>query len=116
MERVAKLMDFSERSDGCSSWVGYAFTSGNENLKKLLEELASKHQAVAQSVERLEAMAKKMEGQSSSRTFIRFEPFTARVQAPRIATGDEAAQVLQGRVAQPVGVPAGYQLDDDDWQ
>lgn len=116
MERVAKLMNFSERSDGCSSWVGYVFTSGNESLKKLLEELASKHQAVAQSVERLEAMAKKMEGQSSSRTSIRFEPFTARVQAPRMATGDEAAQVLQGRVAQPVVAPAGYQLDDDDWQ
>jgi hypothetical protein len=108
MERAARAMNFDERSDTCSAWIGYAHTFGGEKIKNLLNELARNHKFVAQSVERLEAMNRgKIETP-------RYTHYVTRDDVPRMVIEDEP------RMEQPVAVPVGYQDElyelPQDWQ
>jgi hypothetical protein len=103
MERAAKLMNFDERSDACSSWVIHAYNCGGEKIKALLNELAKTHKYVAQSLEKLNLMNKPQENS------VRFAHYVTREDQPtRMVIEDEP------RLEEPVIAPAGYVYDDRD--
>ena len=53
--RLANILDFSQRSDATSSWIGYVFSCENEKLKGVLNELKDKYPFVRDTVSNLEA-------------------------------------------------------------
>jgi hypothetical protein len=61
MEKLATVLDFTNRHDACSTWVIFAYQYGGDRLKSLLKEITEKNEAAMQTLNHLESKLRSVE-------------------------------------------------------